>query len=72
MFFTFVGFFYITLVGGFMTVKAFTDMEFYIFSVHLLFVGGSIFQHPSTGQHKFTLSLVLKTNSLIDRFAEGF
>ena len=42
-------FFDITLVDGFMVVKAFTDMELYIFSVHLLFVGGSIFQLPSSG-----------------------
>lgn len=64
-------FFGITLVDGFMVVKVFTDMELYIFSVHI-FVGGSIFQLPSSGQHKLAFTLVLKTSSLKDRFAEGF
>lgn len=48
-------FFYITMVNGFMVVKTFTDMELYLFSVHFLFVGGSMFQLPSSGEHKFTL-----------------
>lgn len=55
LFFTFVLFFYITMVNGFMVVKTFTDMELYLFSVHFLFVGGSMFQLPSSGEHKFTL-----------------
>lgn len=43
------------MVNGFMIVKTFTDMELYLFSVHFLFVGGSMFQLPSSGEHKFIL-----------------
>lgn len=59
-------------VGGFMVVKAFTDTELYILC-GCLFVGGNIFQLPSSGQHNtFTFSSALRLVALKTALQRAF